>query len=314
MLINELIEIIEYFIVMLITAFAFAYFFGWLERKFVGKFQRRHGPTYLGKFGLLQNLADFFKLLTKEQVWPKKADKLLFLVSVFLIAGFTLYLVMLLPIYNFYIINSSIILLLIFIILSFLPILIALNGYSSSNKFAMISAQRSILLLISFEIPLFLVLIAIGYYVHSYSIVSIVNAQSNLWFLFIMPIGFFVFLMALLAEMERTPFDLREADSELIAGWLTDTGAPYYMLALFVDYIRSFFGAAIISLLFLGGWYGPFGNSFIWLFIKTIFVALFIMFIRAIAIRMRIDRILYFGWIVLLALSIINLYLVYLGY
>ena len=126
-----------------------------------------------------------------------------------------------------------------------------------------------------------------------------------------MPIGFVVFFIAMLAELERPPFDLREADSELIAGWLVDVGAPYYAVALFVDYTRMFLGSLLISLLFLGGWLGPYLPGLVWLLIKAFAVATVIVIIRATTVRMRLDRLMRFGWFWLLPLAVLNIILTF---
>jgi NADH-quinone oxidoreductase subunit H len=128
-----------------------------------------------------------------------------------------------------------------------------------------------------------------------------------MWYAVLMPIGFVIFFIVMLAELERPPFDIREADNELIAGWLTDVGAPYYGLALFLDYTRMFVGTLLISILFLGGWNGPVLPPFVWLMVKVVILTFFIIVIRATTVRMRLDRLLHFGWIYLLPLSVINL-------
>jgi NADH-quinone oxidoreductase subunit H len=205
-------------------------------------------------------------------------------------------------------IDSSIGLFAVFVLISFSPLLLFLAGWTSGNKFGSISAQRSVMVMISYEVPMFLVIIAVAMLSNGYSLVSVVGAQSSYWFALLMPIGFVIFFIVMLAELERPPFDLREADSELVAGWLTDASAPYYALALMLDYVRMFVGALLIALLFFGGWLGPSVIlPFAWLIAKVLLITVFIVIIRATSVRMRIDNVLKLGWIYLTPLAMLNL-------
>lgn len=302
-----------YAVIILILIIAFDYLFGWLERKTVAKIQGRHGPTYVGKYGILQNLADFIKLLSKEHAVPKRADRFLFLLTIPLMLALSIFLILLLP-FSPTLIESNISLgmLAIFIALSFMPLIISVNGFSSGNKFAAISAQRSVVMLLSYEIPLLLVLATVGTIANSYNIAGIIDAQVNGWFVLFMPLGFIVFFVVMLVELERLPFDMREAGSELVAGWLTDVSAPYFGLALLLDYTRMFLGSLLIAILFLGGWLGPILPPIVWLVLKGFFVSFFIVIIRATSVRTRIDSLLRFGWLWLLPLSLLNLIITYL--
>ena len=305
-------DAVAYAIAISILIIAFDYVFGWVERKTIAKIQKRHGPTFAGKYGILQNLADFVKLLSKENVVPKRADRWLFVTTIPLMLAISIFLVFLLPFSPTFTGTSlGLGLLVVFVLLSFMPIIIFANGFGSGNKFAAISAQRSVIMLVSYELPLIFVIAAAGALAQGYNLAGIVNAQSQWWFVFLMPIGFVVFFIAMLAELERTPFDIREADNELIAGWLTDVSAPYYTLALFLDYTRMFLGSLLIAIIFLGGWNGPVLPPVVWLLLKVFIVSFFIMIVRATMVRMRIDRLLRFGWIWLLPLSLLNLIVTY---
>ncbi|MDE1768744.1 MAG: NADH-quinone oxidoreductase subunit H, partial [Candidatus Micrarchaeota archaeon] len=199
-----------------------------------------------------------------------------------------------------------------FTIISFLPLLMFTSGFATGNKFADISAQRSVLILISYEVPTLIVVAGIAMLSGSYSFQGIIQAQaSNFYFAALMPIGLIIFFITMLAEFERPPFDLREADNELIAGWLTDYSSPYYALSLFIDYARMFLGSVLIAILFFGGWLGPILPPIVWLLLKAFIISLFIIMIRATAFRMRIDRILRLGWLWLVPLSLINLIITY---
>ncbi len=284
------------------------YFLGWLERKIVAKAQLRHGPTMVGKFGLLQNLADFTKLLAKASYLPKRADRLLFTLALPFMLALAIFLILLLPLVpSFGFGNFASSLVLVFALFSFTPLFIFIAGASSGNKFAEIGSQRSVLMLLSYELPMIFVIASLGILAKSLNLFAIVQAQSKMWYIFFLPIGFFVFFVSMLAELERSPFDLREADSELIAGWLTDVSAPSYTLALFLDYTKTFFGSLLMAMLFFGGWLGPVLPGLAWLLVKALIIAFFIMLVRATAVRMRIDRVLRLGWYVLLPLAVVNL-------
>lgn len=304
-----LVSFVIFVIVLSIIISIFSYVFGWVERKIIARAQSRHGPTYVGPFGFLQNLADLIKLISKEEIVSDKADKPLYqMVLPSVVALFVLMLAFL-PFTNAFVgIGTTVSLLAVFVLLSLSPVLLFLAGWTSGNKFGSISAQRSIIIMVGYEIPMFLVVVAVAMLSNSLSFTSIVGAQNPLWYVLLMPIGFVVFFIVLLAELERPPFDLRDADSELIAGWLTDVSAPYYALALFLDYIRMFVGALLVVLLFFGGWLGPaIIPPFVWLMAKVVLLTLFIIIVRATTVRMRIDRVLRLGWKYLTPLAMLNL-------
>ena len=307
-LVVSLAFLLLYAVLVVILMSLYAYIFGWIERKILAKIQYRHGPTYVGKYGVFQNLADLVKLVAKEVRYPDGSDRLLMSLSLIALVGVVVFIILLLPFTpGLLATNLSVGLLVVFVILGFSPILLFITGFASGNKFAELGAQRSVLMLISYGIPLILVVGTVALAAGSYSLSTVVSAQSGLPFIVLMPLGFVVFFIVMLAEMERPPFDLREADSELIAGWLTDVSGPYYALALMLDYTRMFMGSLLISLLFLSGWSGPLLPPIVWLLVKAFIVSLAIIMIRATVVRMRIDRILRMGWIYLLPLSLLNL-------
>lgn len=306
-------DAIVYGIAILVLIGVFDYFFGWLERKVIAKIQGRHGPTYVGKYGLLQNLADIVKLLSKEHALPQNADALLFVYTIPLLLAASIFMVLLLPFSPVLIeSNLSLGMLVIFVVLSFMPLMIFVNGFASGNKFAAISAQRSVIMLVSYEIPLLIVIATIGALSGGYNIAAIIGAQANGWFVLATPIGFAIFFIVMLVELERPPFDLREADSELIAGWLTDVSSPFYSLALFLDYTKVLLGSLLIAILFFGGWLGPVLPPVVWLLLKGFIIAFFIIIIRATTMRMRMDGLLRLGWLWLVPLSVVNLIITYL--
>ena len=309
----EAVAVLLYAIVVMVIIAVFAYLFGWTERKLIAKIQHRHGPTYVGKYGILQNMADLIKLLAKENIVPDNANKRLMQLSAIFILSASTFLVLLLPFSpSLQVASFGTGLIAVFVVISFMPLAIFVGGVASGNKFGHISAQRSVLMLLSYELPMVLVVAAAAMLSGSYNIAQLITVQSTRgYFALLMPIGFVVFFIAMLAEFERPPFDIREADSELISGWLTDFSAPYYALVLFIDYTRMFLGSMLVAIIFLGGWNGPLLPGPVWLIAKAALVAVFTIIIRATTMRMRIDRMLRFGWMWLLPLSLINLVLTY---
>lgn len=307
----EIASLALYGVAVLILISVFDYLYGWFERKVMAKTQFRHGPNTVGKYGILQNLADIVKLLSKEEIVPKNANRYILALGVPIMLWLMVFLVMLVPLSGgIYGVDTGVSLLLIFVLLSFSPLLVFITGWATGNKFASVSSQRSVMMLISYELPMLIVIVAVGIAAKSFSLISIVNAQAGMPFAAVMPIGFIIFLIALLAELERPPFDIREADSELIAGWLTDVSAPYYAQALFIDYTRVLLGSLLVSILFLGGWTGPVLPGVAWMAIKVLAVAFTLILVRVSTVRMRIDKLLRLGWTYMVPLAMLNLLIV----
>ncbi|BCS90744.1 MAG: NADH-quinone oxidoreductase subunit H [Candidatus Micrarchaeota archaeon] len=305
--ISAIIAALIFTILLSILLTFYAVIYGWVERKLLARAHSRHGPTYVGKFGILQNIADVIKLLSKEHITPKYASRGLFFGGILAVAALTVFSTTILPLSPyFYGLYSNYSLLIIFLTLAVSPLLIFIVGWVSGNKFSSIASQRSIVVLVSFESVLLITLVAISLN-GGFNIIDVVEAQSNIWNIIRYPILFIVFLIALLAELERPPFDFREADSELIAGWLVDVSPRYYAIALLVDYIRLYMGSLLITDLFLGGWLGPVLPALVWSFIKLTIVTLLIIFIRVTFFRSKIDRVVKIGWVYLLPLAVINL-------
>jgi NADH-quinone oxidoreductase subunit H len=305
--------LLAYFIILSIILSIASYLLGWIERKFIARAQSRHGPTYVGKFGILQNFADLVKLLSKETISPDMADRPLFMMVLPVVVAAMIVLFTFIPFTsNFLGINSSLGLFAIFVVISFFPLLLFFAGWTSGNKFASISAQRSVVLMISLEIPLFIVIATVAMLAGGFGMLGIVGSQMHGWMALKMPIGFIIFFIVMLAELERPPFDLREADNELVAGWLTDVSSPYYAVSLLLDYMRLLLGSLLITVIFLGGWLGPAPiPPFVWTMVKVLIVSLVIILVRSTVFRMRIDKILRSGWIYLLPLAIVNLLLTF---
>lgn len=306
-------SLLAFFIILSIIVSVASYLLGWFERKIIARAQSRHGPTYVGKFGILQNLADIIKLISKESIIPDLADKPVFLLVLPIFVASMILVITFVPFTQSFIgINTSLGLFAVFVIISFSPLLLFLAGWTSGNKFSSISAQRSVVMMVSYEIPMFVVIASVAMLSGGFGFINIVSSQAALWNAVRMPIGFIIFFIVILAELERPPFDLREADSELIAGWLTDVNAPYFSLALLLDYTRMFLGSLLIVVLFLGGWLGPtLIPALMWLMIKVLIVSFFIILIRATMVRMRVDKAMKLGWLYLTPLAIVNLLLTF---
>ncbi|HKW04448.1 MAG TPA: NADH-quinone oxidoreductase subunit NuoH [Nitrososphaerales archaeon] len=281
----------------------------WYERKLLAKMQYRVGPLYAGRIGgILQSFADLFKLLFKEVVIPAKADRLMFLAPVFAMMALAGALIGIIPIGSGeYIASSPYSLLIALAIVSFFPLITLLAGWASNNKFSFIGAIRALYQMISYEIPLILSVIGVIILSGSLDFVGIVNAQNRVWFIGPMILGAIVFYITAMAEVERIPFDLPEADSELVAGWLTEYTSMVFGTINLAMYIKLYAMSAIFTLLFLGGWSGPEPiPDFVWFLIKTLIVMTIFIIPRGANPRIRLDQLINFGWVWLIALAFIN--------
>ena len=315
-----------------------------LERKIAARIQDRRGPmlsfralreigedlsgnapswkfkkNYSG-IGILQNIADGIKALTKELIIPTKADKFLFTMGPIIFISSSVFLLALFPLSDRFAASSAPAgLMVIMAAFSIAPIGILTSGWASNNKYSMIGGMRSAAQLMSYEIPLLLSMAGVFLLAGSFDPVTIVEQQRESTWLFGLPmwyiipqfIGFVVFMVCILAEVERVPFDLPEAEAELVEGWTTEYSGIRFMFFLMAEYIRGFAGAAVATILFLGGWAGPWPvPPEIWFLIKVYLIIIFWIFIRWSVPRIRTDQILVLGWKKLLPLSLINILIV----
>ena len=281
----------------------------WGERRVLGRFQNRVGPNRWGPFGLFQPLADLLKLLTKEDLTPAGADKVVFpLVPILMVAPLILMTAVIPFAQNTALASLHVGVLYILAISSVTSVAIFMAGWSSNNRYAMFGAARAVAVLISYEVPVVLSLLGVVMVAASMSLGSIVEAQS-LPFILVQPLAFFVFLAGMSAELNRSPFDVAEAESEIIAGYHTEYSGVKFALIQAAEFGGVGVVSAIGATLFLGGWSGPWSEYFgwLWFLLKTgVLVFLFIWF-RATYPRLRIDQIMAFSWKFLLPLSLINL-------
>ena len=303
----------------------------WLERKFLGRLQRRLGPTRTGPMGLLQPVADALKLVLKEDLMPSSADKGVFWVAplIVLVPSFMLWVTI--PAAGNLVLRSLDMGLFYIIAFSVVTIMgLVLAGWGSANKYGVLGGLRSAAQLVSYEIPVIMVVIAVAMLAQSLDLrvisisqvpitdVDIVKVNPiNIPFAVLQPLGIVIFLIAGLAEVGRTPFDIYFADSEIVGGPFVEYSGAHWSVFFLAEYMNTFLIAALTALLFLGGWYGPYNPTspgwlealiaVIWFLIKTYFIVMIIFWIRGTFPRLRIDQLMAFAWQVVVPLSFLNI-------
>jgi NADH-quinone oxidoreductase subunit H len=285
-----------------------ALFLIWMERKVSAHMQLRPGPMEVGWHGSIQTIADALKLMGKELITPKDVDRWVYLAAPIVIFLPVLLSFLVIPFSQSLIIrdmNVGVLLILAFAALSVLAILMA--GWASNNKYSVLGAIRSVAQNISYEIPLLITLMSIILMVGSFSLVDIVAAQSRYWFVLTQPIAFILYLTCATAETNRAPFDLPEAESELVAGFHTEYSGMRFALFFLAEYTNMFIVSAIATVFFLGGWHGPFLPGIAWFFMKVYFIIFLIMWFRWTFPRVRFDQLITFAWKILIPLAFANL-------
>ena len=281
----------------------------WTERRLLGRFQNRVGPNRWGPFGLLQPIADLLKLLTKEDLTPAGADRIVFaLAPVAMIAPLILMTAVIPFARDTDLAGLNVGVLYLLAVSSLTTVAIFMAGWASNNRYAMFGAARAVAVLISYEVPVVLSLLGVVMVAGSMALGDVVAAQG-LPFLLVQPLAFLVFLAGMSAELNRTPFDVAEAESEIIAGYHTEYSGIKFALIQAAEFGGVAVVSAIIATLFLGGWSGPWSEYLggLWFLLKTGAVVFLFIWIRATYPRLRIDQIMAFSWKFLLPLSLINL-------
>ena len=279
-----------------------------VERRLLGVFQERYGPNRAGPFGVLQVIADMLKIFTKENWIAPFADKAIFVIAPAIIMITTLASFAVIPIAPAILVSDLDIGLLYFLAMSsFAVYSVALAGWASNSKYSLLGSVRAVGQMVSYEVFMGLSLMGVVLQAGSFSMRDIVLAQKGMWFVVPQFVGFVVFFIAGLAETRRIPFDLPEAESELVAGYHTEYSG--FKFAMF--YIGEYVGITLISMmvvtLFFGGWQGPVLPPIVWFLLKTLaFIGLFIL-VRAALPRPRYDQLLTFGWKLMLPLALLNL-------
>ena len=298
-----------------------------VERKLLGFFTQRKGPNRVGFWGIMQTVADAFKLLCKENITPDKVDVFLFNLApilVFIPMFAALGIIPYSAEFTFVNTQTNVIL---YLILAAFPILsIFLAGWASNNKYSLFGAMRSIAQVLSYELPITFVVLSIAVLASSLNLTGITYAQFSKWgiagwFIFPCILGFIIMFISILAELNRCPFDLPEAESELVCGYNTEYSGMRFAIFYLTEYSMMFANAMFISILFLGGYLSPFGkylfsSSFLiyfeqafWLFLKAGILIFIMIWIRATLPRLASFDLLKFSWTVLLPLSILNLFI-----
>jgi NADH-quinone oxidoreductase subunit H len=285
-----------------------------LERKLIGRFQNRYGPNRVGPFGIMQPLADVGKLLGKQAFRPANAIATLYVLGPALVVLSAVLALAIIPFgdvkdgVGFYGIDVSIGILYFFAAgaIGFYGLL--LGGWASGSKYSFLGAMRAAAQLISYEVSMGLALLGVVLMAGSLSLVDIVRQQGQIWFIAPQLVGFLIFMVAGFAETNRAPFDLPEADAELVQGYMTEYGGMRFGSFLLVEYLEMTVVSGIAAAMFLGGWMGP-GPGFLdpfWMASKIFVLLLFFIWVRATLPRLRYDQLMALGWKVLLPLATLN--------
>ncbi|NIM25997.1 MAG: NADH-quinone oxidoreductase subunit NuoH [Nitrososphaeria archaeon] len=315
-----------------------------VERKMLAKLQLRVGPFYCGKVeGILQLMGDGLKLISKEIIIPAKADKPLFWAAPVLFVATAAAFVALIPVAPGWVVaDIDVGLLAVFAVIGFFPVITILSAWSANSKFPFIGGIRALYQMVSFEIPLILSLLGVVILTGTLNLSEIAASQSSFPWIIFLPVGAIVFFITMLAELERIPFDLPEAESEIVAGWLTEFSGMMYGLVQLGTYLKLYAFAALFVVLFLGGWNGPMLwppfpeeiitegielgpvtaqfpglpiltqemiNGTLWFVLKTVGVIFFILLPRGVFPRIRVDLLLDLGWKKLIGLAFVNIFI-----
>ena len=343
----------DIFRVMAFPGFGFAVLIAasviFIERKMMAKLQLRVGPFYCGKVeGILQLMGDGLKLISKEIIIPAKADKPLFWAAPVLFVATAAAFVALIPVAPGWVVaDVDLGLLAVFAVIGFFPIITILSAWSANSKYPFIGGIRALFQMVSFEIPLILSLLGVVMVTGTLNLSEISASQANFPWIIFLPIGAIVFFITMLAELERIPFDLPEAESEIVAGWLTELSGMMYGLVQLGSYLKLYAFAALFVVLFLGGWNGPMVipafpeqiitegiemgpitltidglgpllhetitqemlNGTLWFVLKTAGVIFFIILPRGVFPRVRVDLLLNLGWTKLIGLCFVNIFI-----
>ncbi|MDX2453993.1 NADH-quinone oxidoreductase subunit NuoH [Desulfosarcina sp.] len=289
----------------------------WLERKLLARLQIRLGPNRAGIFGLLQPIADAIKLLTKEDIVPSAADGFIFRLAPAVVAVTALLMFAVVPLgpdmqvfghsVPMVITDLNVGLLFVFALSSLGVYGVALGGWASNSKFALLGGIRGAAQMISYELALGLSLVPVVMLAGSLSLTAIVDAQAGLPFIVLQPVSFAIFVISAMAESKRIPFDLPEAENELGAGFHTEYSGMRFGLFFLGEYVHIQVLGALTAVFFLGGWHGPLLPPVVWLMLKILIVAVIMIWIRGTLPRLRYDQLMALGWKVLIPASLINI-------
>lgn len=296
---------------MLLLVFPIVMLFIWMERRFIARFQLRPGPNRCGPLGLLQPVADAVKILVKELIMPAKGDKLVHWVAPVLMffAAFMVFAVFPIGKGSMGVFSDLNIGILYVVAISSLAVIgIFMAGWGSNNKYSLIGAMRGVAQLISYEVPMVLSIVGVVLIVGSLQMSELVGKQT-VPFILLQPLGFLIYFIGAITELNRSPMDMIEADSEIVAGYFTEYSGMKFAMFYLAEYINTLAIAIIATTLFLSGWKGPFLPVWFWFIFKVLAVFMFILWTRATLIRLRIDQVMAFSWKFLLPLALINVFI-----
>ncbi len=280
----------------------------WLERRLLGIWQERFGPNRLGPGGILQSLADMIKIFTKEDWIPPFADKVVFVLTPTIVVVTTLMSFAVVPLAPGFVVADLNMGVLFFLAMSSLAAYsVIVGGWASNSKFAFLGSLRATAQLLSYEVFMGLSLMGSVVLAGSFNLGDIVEAQRDLWFIVPQFLGFVGFFIAGLAEAHRAPFDMPEAETELVAGYHAEYSGMKFGMFFVGEYAAVILMSAMIVVLFFGGWHGPWLPPVVWFLLKTLFFIMLVFLVRATLPRLRFDQFLSFGWKVVMPLALVNL-------
>ena len=302
-----MVEVLKAFTLIFVVLTGAAYMV-WLERRVSAWIQDRIGPNRVGPFGLLQPLVDVIKLMFKEEIVPITAEKFIHFLAPGIVIVCVITATALIPVDpNFIITNPEIGILIIMALSSLSAYSVILSGFASLTKYPILGSLRASAQVVSYEIPIALSILSVVIMANSLSLVDIINAQKNLWFIFTQPIAFIIYLISSFAETNRAPFDLPEAESELVGGYHTEFSSMRFAWFFAGEYAHIIISSSIMTILFLGGWYGPIKSGFWWFFIKVFILCYIFIWVRWTFPRFRYDQLMSLSWKFLIPISLINL-------
>ncbi|MDZ7762655.1 MAG: NADH-quinone oxidoreductase subunit NuoH [Desulfovermiculus sp.] len=287
------------------------------ERKILGFIQLRHGPNRVGYWGLLQPFADGIKLFLKEDLIPQNAERTIFYIAPIISIASPMIMLALIPFgdvitimgreITLYLANPDVGILIILALGTLGAYGGMLGGWSSGNKYGYIGGLRAAAIIISYELSMAFSVICVVMLSGSLSLVDIVHAQAGMWNIVLAPVAFIIFIISGLAELNRTPFDMPEAEAELCCGYNVEYSSMKFALFFFGEYTHLFVFGCLVTTLFLGGWHGPFLPGVVWFFLKTLLVVFFCIWQRATFPRLRYDQVMKLEWKILMPLAIVNI-------
>jgi NADH-quinone oxidoreductase subunit H len=313
----EIIEVVLKSLIMIGVLMTFAGYMVWLERVLMARMQLRLGPTRVGPMGLLQPLADGIKLLTKERFQPNNVDVFTYWAAPAISLVIAMLVFVLIPVggtvhiwghavqLRIADVNAGFLLLLAFSSLAVYGVVLA--GWSSNNRYSLLGGLRGTAQMISYEVPLGISLLTVALNAGTLSLTEIVEAQRLHWFIWTNPVSFLIYVITSFAETNRAPFDLPEAEHELVAGYHTEYGGMKFAMFFIAEYVNILAVSAVAVTLFLGGWLGPWDLPVVWFLAKIAVFVFFYIWVRATLPRFRYDQLMSFSWKVLVPIATINL-------